>query len=290
MEYNVEQKRHWRYWVWKRIAENCRVHPRFATVLFLAGPSPLDLEAAKKYGFRLENIVAVDMDEKCVREARNNGCTAIQGTLHEVATKWSDGVIHGIVADYCCGLTSLAAIQTCQLISLANVVAANFQRGRETDEESRMVRECFSNVKRSAQLGAWYELINRAERDAVAGGRKTYESFWAAFISPATEVSRKEDPEYNKAILSLRKATIKYLISSLMGEQLKIENGSCLLHETSYRSNKVVMDTAVCVSERWRLPNTGDQVSSRNEVDRRISAMKAVRTMNGAVRFAAANN
>ena len=101
MQYTNGTKATWRYWAWKRLRERLTVHPSFATVLFLSGPSPEDLTAAIKNGFKISNIVAIDTDLKAVQAARKAGCIAIQGDIHDVVSVWDDGVIHGCIADYC---------------------------------------------------------------------------------------------------------------------------------------------------------------------------------------------
>ncbi len=295
MNYEVEQKRHWRYWVWKRIAENCGVHPRFATVLFLSGPSPSDLQAATKYGFKLRNIVAVDMNAECVEAARKSGCTAIQGSLHEVVTKWSDGTIHGVVADYCCGLTITTAIESYQIASVANACAFNFQRGRECDPQSRALREFYDCKDRSQLLKLifvtlWHMMYHW---DYVDKGRRPW--LFSRMMSDAALPYCLGGEKVRTARAALFMSTFKLMQRDgiIAAEDIKeflsaSEFGKIPTY--SYRSNKVVMDSMagsfVCI------PDDRKQWLSANKtiLDRRLAAVKAIRTMNGAVKMHASSN
>jgi len=295
MNYEVEQKRHWRYWVWKRIAENCGVHPSFATVLFLSGPSPSDLQAATKYGFKLRNIVAVDMNAECVEAARKAGCTAIQGSLHEVVTKWSDGQIHGVVADYCCGLTIDVAIESFHIASVVPSVAFNFQRGRESDACSRLLRETFDVKDRALLMKMFMNTVWLLCDYTLRSGGPDPKGFVQCVADAAAQYSSSEKEvrekrsvvfaEYFKLAVEAG-VLCKESMLELMSHPAMSQIATC-----SYRSNKVVMDSVVgsfkgCdggIRENWRTPR-------RTSVDRRLAATKAIRTMNGAVKMHASQN
>ena len=161
MQYTNGTKATWRYWAWKRLRERLTVHPSFATVLFLSGPSPEDLTAAIKNGFKISNIVAIDTDLKAVQAARKAGCIAIQGDIHDVVSVWDDGVIHGCIEDYCCGLTEEQFQRSRNLFAaIHGPVVFNFQRGRECDVMSKMLRQEAESLGRSKHRGelfsAWY--------------------------------------------------------------------------------------------------------------------------------------
>jgi hypothetical protein len=299
MNYEVEQKRHWRYWVWKRIAENCGVHPSFATVLFLSGPSPSDLQAAQKYGFKLRNIVAVDMNAECVEAARKAGCTAIQGSLHEVVTKWSDGTIHGVVADYCCGLTFNTAIESFQIASLANACAFNFQRGRECDAESRMLRTFFDCKDRGKLMKIfinvmWYIWAHWSEESP-----ETFGTFVALYLeataqydsdSRMVDIIKHDRPKlfstYFEHLCQTGLISVDEMERDLLNEIPQ------KWHSCSYRSNAVVMDT---IAGDFRDLKNNRQAwyferARKTPIDRRLAATKAIRTMNGAVKLHASQN
>jgi hypothetical protein len=302
MNYEVEQKRHWRYWVWKRIADNCGVHPSFATVLFLSGPSPSDLQAAKKYGFKLRNIVAVDMNAECVEAARKAGCTAIQGSLHEVVTKWNDGQIHGVVADYCFGLTLHNIIDSYQIASRVNACAFNFQRGRECDEESRKLRDYFNCKNRAELMRIMLLVISRAvvfmsDRHGIASEK--HDRFWDDVISPDKQYSLAA--KHRHLLLELRRLTFSacfwqmaaeyWIEADEVKEFIADHPAFSQMQICSYRSNKVVMDSLVGAMGR-KVAAKSDIAEFRVKalVDRRLAATKAIRTMNGAVRFASPSN
>ena len=302
MNYEVEQKRHWRYWVWKRIAENCGVHPSFATVLFLSGPSPSDLQAATKYGFKLRNIVAVDMNAECVEAARKAGCTAIQGSLHEVVTKWNDGQIHGVVADYCFGLTLHNMIDSYQIASRANACAFNFQRGRECDVESKKLRDYFNCKNRAELMRIMLLVISRAVmfmHDRHGYPSEKGDRFWDDVISPDKQYSL--DAKHRHLLLELRRlnfnacfwqmATEYWIESHEVKEFIADHQTFSAMQICSYRSNKVVMDSLVgAMGQRVAAKSCMEEMRNKSAVDRRLAAVKAIRTMNGAIKMHAANN
>lgn len=304
MNYEVEQKRHWRYWVWKRIAQSCGVHPSFATVLFLSGPSPSDLQAATKYGFKLRNIVAVDTDLKCVKAAREKGCTAIQGTLHEIAAKWSDGPIHGILADYCGGLTFRSALESYQMASITNACAFNFQRGRECDKGSREFRKICNCIHRGEQMQRFINVMWIMANYWIDHFADHLQTFNRIFLDATTPYAA--DPLGTGSRLRLEEQE-SWFIDTLsdIDETLKERNHSLAqaldecVHSPespkwemySYRSNVVRMDTIVGSFESVKNARSlWNETLDRTAIDRRLAAVKAIRTMNGAVKMHAASN
>lgn len=296
MNYDVGSKHHWRYWVWKRMAKYCGVHPRFATVLFLSGPSPLDLQCAEKNGFRRQNIVAVDMDEDAVLAARESGCVAIQGTLHEVCAKWTDGKIHGVVADYCCGLSLNTAIETYQICKLANAVACNFQRGRETCGEMKWLRDKLQEKNRGKLFISFSALMFKFNQQIMA--MSDYD-----ITEAAIQLSLWDDPiaKYKtpKELLQSRSELISESFEELThgidfaGHDFQ-KYRTFIADRTealSYRSNSVVMDTVVGTFPIALPPsNFHKGLGNKSKIDGRLAALKAIRTMHGAVRMLAGQN
>lgn len=309
MDYTNGTKATWRFWVWKRLRERLRgVHPSHATVLFLAGPSPEDLHAATKNGFRLENIVAVDSSLDAVMAARKAGCTAIQGDIHDVVTFWNDGDIHGCVADYCSGLTHQLFLCASEMFwNINGPTVLNFQRGRESDESSRRIRKYLYSRGISKHRGEQFVAMML---HCIAGG-KHKNMFWGK-----SHFAHKD--------------LIHYCMSLIPSMSLeKVFELSAWTHTMmaplyySYTSNVVKMDTVVVSNLLSRDENQmlayRDLMHQCKEVigsiesgtlmklepherkfvgairagialSRRLNAAKAVRTMNGAVRLRAIDN
>lgn len=294
MEYKNGIKATWRYWAWKRIREKIKVHPRFATVLFLAGPQPEDLVAAEKNGFRIENIVAVDIDKKAVEEARKAGCVAIQGDIHDVASLWDDGDIHACVADYCYGLTFEQYQRSFNLFACVNGPSVfNFQRGRECSESTSIMREMFNSIQHSKHRGEQFVYMMR--QDIAFSGWLQRNGF-----SPddALNVTAREQLT---ATSEMEKREIMELSQNFVS--------SCKPEFYSYVSNRVVMDTVI-LSNPLQVQRQGEKerrmlklftkleetrptenslhrklVKTKRTTVSKLTALKAVRTMAGAVRL-----
>jgi hypothetical protein len=148
-QYRAGSKRNWRGWQWNRIVERLAVPPEDATVLYLCGPEDLDRAKALEKGFRTENLIAVDVVEENVRRVRAGGGLAICHDLHELILNWpTDWPIHGIVADYCGGLSGTTLpLRAALMFSPATygaIVSANFLRGH--DAASNEIRAKWDTV------------------------------------------------------------------------------------------------------------------------------------------------
>lgn len=292
MEYTNGTKATWRYWVWKRIRERIKVNPKLATILFLSGPSPEDLVAAKANGFRVQNLVAIDTNAECVEAARQSGCCAVQGDIHDVFSFWNDGPVHGVVADYCCGLSWEQYKRSQNFMFMGGPVALNFQRGRESSELTSSARDVldklgFTSKHRGDQFIAF----------------DSFTQIWVKHFSVKGSVL-PSDKELLEDVLT---ADPKDLSVAFDRWELDYRPELC-----SYRSNVVVMDSIVfnaplcsksnvksCAEsrashrgkvlsrERRAEPagkKTLKKIQSQLQVIRRLNAAKAIRTMNGAVR------
>lgn len=133
--YDFPSKRHWRRWVWNRIAERTD-NPRDALVLFLAGPEALDLDVARSKGFRPQNMIAVERDPATVARLREAKVLTIEGDLNEVVTAWPMHKPVGVLlADLCGGLqhknVGLAGVLCAHQAFQDSVIAVNLLRGRD---------------------------------------------------------------------------------------------------------------------------------------------------------------
>lgn len=163
-------KEHWRRWVWNRVIERI---PKLgvdgfmrknATVLYLVGPEDFDRPLAVEKGFRTHNLIAVDLDKKCVSRVRRAGNLAVCARLEDLVATWpEDWPIHAVVADFTCGLdnktakTFLAALYTSRATVLGKtVVAVNLQRGRDPD--SNPIREAIEETRQYGKSLGWWGL------------------------------------------------------------------------------------------------------------------------------------
>lgn len=326
--YSSEQKRHWRYWVWKRLKEHIskKISPCNATVLFLSGPSPDDIFAATKYGFKLRNIVAVDSSELCVEEARRAGCVSICGSLFDVVSQWNDGQIHGLVADYCCGLDAVTFKQSMQMaMRVSGASCFNFQRGREADSASRDARSVMKSVDiglhRGCQFAYWMasqmytgdDIPQREKHDetmrTLSGIPYQCTSYVSSKVVMDTVIGafpylgsqyEKVLREYvqSEARLQIKKQSL--LKKATDGAQaasdlLSMKSDFCNVFgdwgyddepQLQTQADNLMKYEALIKSTKKDAKRAGE----KNTVARRLNAAKAIRTMNRAIRIAADNN
>jgi hypothetical protein len=316
VKYNVEEKRQWRFWVWKRIKQYCGVPSHSATVLFLSGPSPLDLEAADKYGFKRRNIVAIDTDLASVRSARKDGCrSAIQGDLHEIAMSWNDGPIHGIVADYCGGMSWDVAMKSRQLARVATATCFNFQRGRESDGLSSRFRErLLQGGVETKHRGEQFRLFLAMFDEMTLRTKKSHPDsdlhrVWNLPrigdhpVTMSTPITSKEGA---RRLMNMSdEVACNYLLPPNARRVQEILEKYLQSEVYTYRSNRVLMDTIVGTMQGTMQLTGGWQNAMSSSVGyyktlpgtaklrttgQRLAAAKAIRTMNGAVRLQSGNN
>jgi len=258
--------------------------------------------SGKKNGFKLENIVAVDSDETAVANARRAGCVAIAGDIHDIAERWTDGTIHGCIADYCCGLTYEQWWKSTQLsMCISGPVVLNFQRGRDSSERTITLRNALKRMgvttkHRGEQFLLWHVLSAISALDGNASGK-----------DHDTDAMCKISQGDREEVDALMKRAVR--------EYSAVFN--------SYRSNTVVMDTIVWSFGRrdaWQRQQLQDnefaiqcakeihQYGTRRAITecnktngedavlvkeilkaarlvQKLTAAKAVRTMRGAVRM-----
>lgn len=222
MEYTNGTKATWRYWAWKQLREKIRIQPGLATVLFLSGPSPEDLAAATKNGFKIRNIVAVDIDPNAVKAARTAGCVAIEGDIHDVVKFWDDGEIHAVMADYCCGMSYEQFVRSREMIRFVNgPVCLNFQRGRESSTATTIMRLAIEKHGGSK---------NRAEQFILMLAA----SWWHTLEYQNEVVS---DSQKLNDMIDCNVETMKHRVDKTVA----LSNPRFM----SYRSNSVIMDSVV---------------------------------------------
>lgn len=151
--YSTLTKEHWRNWAWKqlgaRICAQGNARPlswweanvkarhggrlKDKTVLYLVGPEDVDSEVACRIGFDRRNLIAVDINDENVKCARRNGGLAIRGNITDVLCSWpSDWPIHGVLADFCCGIGETALHFAIKAHTVKNgAFVVNLQRGRD---------------------------------------------------------------------------------------------------------------------------------------------------------------
>lgn len=323
MEYTNGTKSTWRYWAWKQLREKIRIQPGLATVLFLSGPSPEDLVSATKNGFKIRNIVAVDIDPDAVKAARSAGCVAIEGDIHDVVKFWNDGDIHAVMADYCCGLSYEQFVRSNDMAKQACApVCLNFQRGRESSALTTVMRSVFEKhqiTKNRAEqfifmvaADAWHKV---EYHDEVVSKTEKLEDIYDGDIECIANIHQRIVRLLNPVFMSYRSNAVlmdsvvidgfpenkdlrrireihKEILNadkSLIDRQAKNLTNAKAVERELNSLNEDSQDWGSCIVEKLKQTNDDlrgmrQDVNSKSKVISRLIAAKAIRTMNGAAR------
>lgn len=134
--YKFGSKNGWRRWTWNRIVERLDVPVSKAVGLYLPAEEDLDRDVAKGKGFRDQNLIAVDVDERAVKNVRSKKCPAVLGDIGAVVRAWNEPKLDFVSGDMCCGITDNTARLTKGIgdstgIKEGTVIALNLLRGRD---------------------------------------------------------------------------------------------------------------------------------------------------------------
>lgn len=144
MNYDFGQKRHWRRWLWNRIAERAPAK-RDGLVLYLPGEQDLDRPIAMTHGFRPGNLIGIEINAGVRRRLREKGNLVVGADF--VSTVWAGAMsrrVDVVYADFCRGLH--VDLMTQAWLWLANpafnqtVFAFNLLCGREREPEIGQMR------------------------------------------------------------------------------------------------------------------------------------------------------
>lgn len=257
--YNNDTKARWRGWVWNRVKDRLKKPAFKANVLYLAGDGNYDMREAVKRGFKRENLIAVDIDETNVENARKQGCIGICCKVEDALHCWPENFeLDAVILDYCCGVND-------------NVMTVAMQ--------SSLYRCCGSgttlvmNVQRGRDKARVYQPEGKTERQ---------ELLYAAIVTPLlramcgkTMLMRTMDEliewrDYHEAHEN-----------TLIDLQMKLD---AIMRPDmySYRAQRVYMDTLLIT-----LPAIGTKLSGRHttkdgkvmqDVVRKLAAAKAIHT------------
>ncbi len=151
MNYDFGPKRHWRRWVWNRIADKV-ASPRDAVVLYLAGAADNDRPLAKARGFRDDNLIAIEKNQTALRSLRADGVLTVGADFFRavdamaISSIASNG-IQVVSADLCGGLSvpifNGLLKWTCYPCMQHCVFVVNLLRGR--DAQVNPIRELITD-------------------------------------------------------------------------------------------------------------------------------------------------
>lgn len=313
--YDSGVKKTWRGWLHNRIEDLLMAPHSEATVLYLCGPDDFDREYAIARGFKNHNLIAVDLNEDNVRRVRKNGGLAICHDLTEVVASWpKDWPIDVVIADFCAGLnadTSRFAIALTMALATAGrivdapggEVAKWFARNRrkrgtsarKSEDALRRLGGRPANLSQSTIIG-----VNlQRGRDAVSNGYRRWvaEKYAGAKVRRMHGSGRRMDTSKHRALHWWELMSAWDVNGPDLADDMDKDTGRALASRVlkwrqlsppsfnSYRSNRVVMDSAVGAMvphlSRPECPGYNkalDQFTS-DVARRKISACRAVRTV-----------
>jgi hypothetical protein len=138
MNYDFGPKRHWRRWVWNRIAEMTPSR-RDALVAYLPGARDFDKPIATALGFRANNMIGLERDKDALGQARSCGALVVGADFFDGvdALCMRGSSIDVVFGDFCGGFSHRLIGTTAGWTSLGEfttaVFAFNMLRGREFD-------------------------------------------------------------------------------------------------------------------------------------------------------------
>lgn len=154
-DYDFGPKRHWRRWIWNRIAERA---DKEGMVVYLPGENDFDRPLALQHGFKDNNLIGVERDKRTLKHLRNGGKLIVEGDVFEVALAIlaSGKRVSVINADLTKGLCLKDSAKILDIIghpkSIGITLAINLQRGR--DPEMNPFREFFPELFNFLRLKA----------------------------------------------------------------------------------------------------------------------------------------
>lgn len=261
MNYNFEQKNHWRNTIWNRIAERIKCRPENAIVLYLAAEQDLDRDAALKRGFVNNNLIAVDRDGAAVDAIRSAGNLCIHGDVIDVMRTWPEHTpVSAVIADFMCGLEE-SLMERFMVGSMAPgvrdcVFLCNLLRGRDASSNDLRGEWLSRGIKNRSEIMA-YEQIGLS--DTACGDSLT----WLFMV-----------PKFAKVVKNLTPARIN-------GGGLKARNISLI--SGCYKSGYQRFDWALWNNRRnWSKIelgfNFGNLTTEQASTKLRIAATLAHRT------------
>ena len=159
MNYQFAQKNHWRRRMWNLLRERVSVHPRDAIILYFPSEQDLDRPVALEKGFHSNNLIAIERDWKVVESLRSRGVLTIHGEFSHVIMNWPESEpVHGVFADYVCGITNLTALVCFLVFGAAGIspespVIFNFLRGRDLNGAVANVAREISEITKTKHRG-----------------------------------------------------------------------------------------------------------------------------------------
>ena len=291
-DYDIKQKNDWRGWAWNRLTERLSVPVEDARVLYLCGPDDKDREEGIKRGYSNHNLIAVDSSEANIARVRSAGGYGVSCDFNNAISSWpEDYPVHGVVADFCSGLTALSSaflmamcvsrgfrfLEESNEVSCSVVV--NFQRGR--DSFSNQMRREMSQFEKTHDM-----VLNRM--DSSIGGASDASKHRAGLFYAFLLLT------YFDSLIDIDDAPFLYDESELLKAPVfcKLSLNERRWHFSefceateprfySYKASRVFMDSAAFRYRFFYPAFVGRGICVDRAVRRKIAALRAVQTMRG---------
>lgn len=258
-KYDAPAKAEWRLWAWKELASRTTVPIHETVVMYLAGPEPKDAEVAESLGFSRKNLIAVDVDASCINAQRAAGVMAVHTHIgHAVIAFPPAWELHGLLLDYCCGVTNdvmtMAMMLACGFRVNGGIVV-NLQRGRDAscDPQAKATR-LFGSKNRAA----WFMEMacsGQLHSNAIVQQKARRHSS-AAFLSYRSSVVKMDScaftitPKIRQTLQQLESKGIAHLPSGPIFDMMKRTGRGVNDSKTMDVSRKIIAARAVASRSR----------------------------------------
>lgn len=284
-DYKFGAKNNWRRAGWNEILRRTEGRERHEPILYLAGPQDLDRQVASQKGVPDQNLIAIDTEQSNIDAVRSGKGPAVRADVLDVLWSWPQRrAVCAVLLDFCSGIESknVGIYDAFEREPLRNaIVMVNFQRGRDP----------WSNQLREALAGA--ELLDSlvGEFDGVESPKHRAYQFllWHAWDCVATIAGRgsrtanhagearfpyvpRGDPDRGGFL-----TMILGFLRQMQPRFFSYKSGDLTFDSVVFRHHARIVPTGFVLDElverekAWREPL----------VQRRVSAMLAVRTMRG---------
>lgn len=138
------------------------------TIMYLPGEQDIDRDIAKRKGFNVKNMIAVDRDTKVVSKFKNDKKLIIEGDIGDIIYNYKNSKkIDIIIADLYHGATFnllklIYQIITSNALNNESIIAFNLLRGRDNYIKSDFIKNLDVNVKHRGEIatGLFIRILN----------------------------------------------------------------------------------------------------------------------------------
>jgi len=287
-DYCFENKTVWRRKVWDAIhhrLSKAGKKPKDAVVLYLAAELDLDRSVAFEHGFRNQNLIAVEKDERVADFLREQKKPVIHSTLEKVVGSWNSELkVDVIMADLCCGITKTSASCCYSMMCRSEfddaIIMFNLLRGRDPLIEVAKSWASNGSGHRGSVLRRYITevMLGRSVEETVESAEQTKQ-----YVEELKEKARRfyqaKDSGNYKEALRISQQKIETPAPPLMMVEMESQMKLYSYKSTSGQYfDSIIFKNVLRRCFPDRIKDTQDLMAKDDATARQIAAVLAVRT------------